>query len=198
MHYLIYKTTNKLNNKFYVGKHKTKNLDDGYLGSGILLEQAIAKYGKENFVRETLFELSSEEEMNSKESEIVDADFVAREDTYNLALGGANADHITDDHRRKAVRSLMDHWNTDEVFRKALSEKRAINMRLRNAKYGFDKLKGRPFSEETRRRMSVSGKGKHSGEKNGVYGTHWVTDGTINMMVKKPSIPDGFRKGRTL
>jgi hypothetical protein len=30
MFYTVYKITNKINNKFYIGMHKTTNLDDGY------------------------------------------------------------------------------------------------------------------------------------------------------------------------
>ena len=53
----IYITTNLINNKHYVGQRKIRgnNSDNLYLGSGKLLTCAIRKYGKENFVRETLF-----------------------------------------------------------------------------------------------------------------------------------------------
>lgn len=53
MCYIIYKTTNLINGKIYVGQHKT-SADDGYLGSGKILKLAIKKYGKENFKREIL------------------------------------------------------------------------------------------------------------------------------------------------
>ena len=84
MFYTIYKTTNKINNKYYIGKHQTKNLEDGYLGSGKLLKDPIKKYGKENFIKEILFVFFSEEEMNAKEKELV----VVSEETYNLCPGG--------------------------------------------------------------------------------------------------------------
>ncbi len=88
MHYFIYKTINNINNKIYIGIHKTKNLNDGYLGSGKLLLQAIKKYGKENFSREILQYFDSEYEMSLQEEVIVDFNFVSREDTYNIMVGG--------------------------------------------------------------------------------------------------------------
>lgn len=45
--YTIYKTTNKIDGKIYIGKHETQDLKDGYLGSGTHLKRAIKKYGEE-------------------------------------------------------------------------------------------------------------------------------------------------------
>lgn len=87
-HFLIYKITNKINGKIYIGKHITKNIDDGYMGSGKHLKRAINKYGIENFEREILFCFDNELEMNSKEAELVTEEFCLREDTYNLCVGG--------------------------------------------------------------------------------------------------------------
>ena len=61
----VYKTTNLINKKIYVGVHSTDNLDDWYLGSGKRLLLAIRKYGKENFKREIISFVDSREDGNT-------------------------------------------------------------------------------------------------------------------------------------
>lgn len=86
--YYIYKTTNLINNKQYIGKHYGQ-LDDSYIGSGILLQRAIKKYGQNNFKKEILEIVNTEEELNKKEKYYINL-FNAIEDNnfYNIAQGG--------------------------------------------------------------------------------------------------------------
>lgn len=86
--YTVYQTTNLINKKIYVGFHSTDFIEDDYYGSGKLIKRAILKYGNENFKKEILFTFDNRNEAELKEAEIVDIDFVLREDTYNLSLGG--------------------------------------------------------------------------------------------------------------
>lgn len=86
--HVVYKTTNLVNGKIYVGLHSTDKLDDGYLGSGWALKSALAKYGKTNFEREVLLVLESREEARDIEALLVDPTFILRPDTYNLQVGG--------------------------------------------------------------------------------------------------------------
>lgn len=100
--YIVYKTTNKINGKYYVGVHKTiKGTIDKYIGNGTTCEKynakyafhcAVKKYGYKNFVRETLFTYPGTEEGKieayKKEAEIVNRDFIKDPMTYNECLGG--------------------------------------------------------------------------------------------------------------
>ena len=88
MIYYIYKITNLCNGKIYIGIHKTKFLDDGYMGSGKLLKAAIKKYGRENFKKEILESFDNEESMILKEQELVTTEFVLNENNYNIMPGG--------------------------------------------------------------------------------------------------------------
>lgn len=54
IYYIVYRTTNHVNEKFYIGSHQTKKINDGYLGSGKYLKKAIKKYGRKNFTRDIL------------------------------------------------------------------------------------------------------------------------------------------------
>jgi predicted transcriptional regulator len=61
-HYL-YKITNNINGKYYIGRHSTDNLDDSYYGSGVGILNSITKYGKENFSKEILHQCETTEEL---------------------------------------------------------------------------------------------------------------------------------------
>lgn len=88
MYHIIYKTTNLINDKIYIGYHLTDDLNDSYLGSGRNLKKAIEKYGKDNFKRNILYVFPTKEEALLKEAEIVNEDFLKRDDVYNLKEGG--------------------------------------------------------------------------------------------------------------
>lgn len=103
MKYIVYITTNKVNNKIYIGIHQTEdpNIYDNYLGCGINgkspktymnggthFQYAVKKYGVDNFYRKTLHIFDNLEEAKNMEEFLVDLDFIRRTDTYNMVIGG--------------------------------------------------------------------------------------------------------------
>ena len=62
---VIYKTTNLINNKIYIGQDSKNNPE--YLGSGAIIKKAIKKYGKENFKKEIIDWADNKKDLNNKE-----------------------------------------------------------------------------------------------------------------------------------
>lgn len=144
-YYGIYKITNKVNGKMYIGQHITSNLDDGYLGSGTIIAKAVKKYGKESFTKEWLEFAENAEDLNYLERMYVDEEWLARPDVYNIALGGSQIS-LTDSIRKKI----------SVATRKRLSNKENHPM--------FGKLgtfTGRRHSESTKQKISTTNKGKN-------------------------------------
>ena len=88
MFYYLYEIKNTVNGKIYVGVHQTKDINDGYMGSGTVITKAYEKYGKEMFVKTILEYFNTREDMIQREKEIVNEDFLLRHDTYNVRRGG--------------------------------------------------------------------------------------------------------------
>lgn len=183
MLYTVYKITNKIDGKFYIGKHQTRDLNDGYMGSGKYLKSAIKKHGLENFSKEILHVFDSEKEMNEKEKELV----VLSEEAYNLCDGGQggfgyiNRNILTtDDYRRRGLagrKKWKEKYNPDngEVYKKYCDQvsQRMHDLYANNEEYRESKrlqmiemnkrrkgLPGAKHTPETREKMSETRKGR--------------------------------------
>lgn len=112
MYYIVYKTTCALNGMYYIGVHKTKNIEDGYIGSGKYLSRAIKKYGKEHFSREILYMFNNEQDMFAKETELVTEEIVKDSESYNCKLGGsANFYYINKNKLNQKAQQHLKHPN---------------------------------------------------------------------------------------
>lgn len=94
----IYKTTNLVNGKYYIGKYAGKR--STYLGSGVALQKAIDKYGKNNFKRIILEKCSTLTELAYREKYWIELfDAVNDPRSYNIAEGGCGGfSYITKQH----------------------------------------------------------------------------------------------------
>lgn len=90
MYGYIYKTTNLINNKIYIGqKHSSKFLGQSYLGSGKRLKEAVNKYGKESFKVELIEEVETKEMMDEREIYWISYYHATNKEIgYNLSEGG--------------------------------------------------------------------------------------------------------------
>jgi|LakMenE01Jun11ns_1017448.scaffolds.fasta_scaffold9648689_2 hypothetical protein len=84
--YTVYKITNLVNQKYYIGVHKTDNPYDSYMGSGYAVKSAIKKHGRKNFIKEILFTTVDKEEAYAFEKKLTE-DYMTR-DSYNMKIGG--------------------------------------------------------------------------------------------------------------
>ena len=93
----IYKITNDINGKIYIGQKKCKKenmteyemLNDGYFGSGIRITRAEEKYGLENFTKEIVCVCENKEDLDMMEKFcIMFAKTEYEDDCYNIAEGG--------------------------------------------------------------------------------------------------------------
>ena len=138
VYYLVYKLTNLVNGKIYIGCHMTQDVNDGYMGSGKRLSYAKKKYGVKNFKKEVLSTHESPEDMLSEEARLVNEEFLGRTDVYNLACGGKggwfyiNSKLSPDEKlkRRKAGGSVagkltghQNHWKTKRLLMLNISSK---------------------------------------------------------------------------
>ena len=163
MVYIIYKTTNKLNGKFYIGKHQTFNPNDGYLGSGKGIRDAIKKYGRENFFKEVLFIFDTEEEMNAKEKEILTKEFVSTNENYNKGVGGEGGAQFTgrkhSEETKNRIKEKLKGSKLSDSSRKKISEcnkKRKLSEETRNKLSEKTKLRFKEMTSNERAEFSNS------------------------------------------
>lgn len=210
MFYTVYKVRNEVNGKVYIGKHKTKNLKDSYMGSGNLLRHAIKKYGVENFTKVILHVFDNEKDMNLKEFELVDELFRNVVPCYNLKFGGEGGFDYINTTRTKESRliavikggiALQELLSNDPVKRKAHSDILSEKMKSRHKERSIapPTFAGRTHSAETKERMSNSAPNR-KGQYNSQYGTCWVTCNGVNKKVKKDNLMVyttlGWERGR--
>lgn len=203
MFYTIYKVTNNLNGKIYIGKHQTRNLDDGYMGSGKHLKYAIKKYGLENFTKEILHVFDNEVDMNAKEAELVTEDFLKEDTNYNLCPGGQGGwgyinlnrfqnTELANNARRKWLLENKDKMHRDGRKYNTSNATEAFKRIYPNGTKG---MLGRTHNIETKQKMSAAASSKNNSQ----YGSMWITDGTNNRKIKKTEeIPSGWVKGRKI
>lgn len=166
--YIIYKHTNKINGKVYIGQTRMKPSERFKNGLGYrtqIFYRAIQKYGWDNFEHEVLFENLTQDEANELEIQMI-AEYQSNnpEYGYNISSGG-NHREMSEEGRRSYHEKRLGHEVSEET--------RAI---LR------EKCRGRHHTEEERKKISK----KNTGKK-------WFNNGIENVF--RFECPEGFVEG---
>jgi group I intron endonuclease len=186
--YIVYKTTNLINSKIYIGKACGKSITNDYLGSGLELTPDIEKYGKENFKRSIIDFPENRQDQNRKEIFWIAfyRKMFGRGFLYNISDGGEGGDILSthpdrekiiamrSDGRRKGKNHPMYGKCCPEKRRRKISEsmmgknkgkKRPDTSIMNKKRIGENNpMCGKHHSEESKRKSSESHKGKRFSE----------------------------------
>ena len=153
--FYIYRITNLINGKTYIGQHKYKDLNDDYMGSGKILKQAYAKYGIENFKKEIICKnVQYKETIDDMEKFYIKKE---REQNpngcYNIADGGQGG-YLGEEVCKKMSESVKGDKNAFYGKHHSEETKRKMSEARKGKKRG-------PLSEELKKKLSEANKGKH-------------------------------------
>lgn len=193
---IIYKATNKVNNKIYIGK-TVNSLNDRILGHNSdarlnkfnsLFHAAIHKYGEDNFEWEILCETDSESKLNALEKFYI-ATYRKMARLYNI-LNGGDGSGSGENHY------FYGKHHTEET-KKKISESKKGNCKPNSGSF----KKGQIISEETREKLKGrtpwnKGNGIYmSGEKNHFYGKKHSEETKRKISEKKKGNSPAWNKG---
>lgn len=215
-YHFVYKTTHTSSGKYYIGVHSTDNLEDGYLGSGLIIKNSIAVYGSRAFTRTIIKHFSTREDAFLEESllvtkELIDSDVFC----LNLKPGGFGGWGPTSQKHKETT--LAAGRKTQKWLRENDPEWVAKNFQARSesvsSSYKVGTRTPRGWSKEdricaqseesrARRIKTFSVIGHAKGEKNSQFGTCWVSDSKETKKIPLSLLDDyislGYRRGRKL
>ncbi len=139
----IYRITNLLDGKTYIGQHRYTSQNDDYFGSGKYLRLAIKKHGRENFKKEILLSrIPDRKSADEAEIKYIKLEREKGKAEYNITKGGEGfRGHHRKDTKKRISASLMG------------------NQRAKGKNLGNQNAKGNVLSEATKRQMGESRKG---------------------------------------
>lgn len=210
-HYL-YKIICLVSNCFYIGRHSTNNLNDGYMGSGTKLAKSKNLFGEEYHIKKILKFCNSKEELIILEQLVVNEKLLLHPRCLNLILGGTggfeeiikqrlniyeNHSEIAKQNLKIANEVLIEKRKNPE-WQKWMNNQSGIGVKAKWAKDGHPWI-GKNHNENTKNKIGEANSISQAGEKNSQYGTMWINNGIEAKKIKKDEfIPEGWQKGRKL
>ena len=149
--YCVYKHTNRINGKSYIGitsqkpENRWKN-GKGYVHNAFFW-RAISKYGWHNFSHEILYINLSKEDAEWLEIQLI-AEYKTdnKEFGYNIEHGGNSTSKFSDETKQKISKALKGHLCSEETRKKISAVHRGKKISERQKKILSEKLKGNKYS----------------------------------------------------
>lgn len=166
MYGYIYKTTNLVNEKIYVGQKKSETFVKTYYGSGTIIRRAIEKYGVENFKVEIIQWCASKKDLDLKERY-----WIKKLKSqwgfgigYNVTDGGELGDTFTHLTKEDQEKRREKHRKNNNLPRWTEERKKEMSKRMsgeNNPSYGKQGyFKGKKLPEETKQKLREVNLGK--------------------------------------
>lgn len=168
IHY-VYKSTNLINGRYYIGKHSAFVMNDGYMGSGKRLRCELNKYGKENFKFEIIEFFETSELALEKEKHIVNEILLKDSLCMNIQIGGTGGwEHakISASERSRIGKlggaGRRRRLREDPEYRKQCSDRMSVLNTRRSKEVGYvSPMKGKHLSDSAKQKLRQANLGKH-------------------------------------
>lgn len=171
--FTVYKTVNISTLEYYIGVHKTQNLNDRYYGSGIRILRSIKKYGIDNFRKDILHIYDNAEQAFLIETEILD-NCLDDKKCLNLARGGkGGANFAGRKHSKESINKIKlarsKQIMSDETKAKISEANRKRKISDETKAKISKKAKQRVISDKDREKISKSLKEYYKNHKITIY-----------------------------
>lgn len=148
--YKITCTKGRFKGKFYFGQHTTKNLNDGYKGSGSLLMDYYKKYPND-YIKEILGYYNSQTELNAAEYNVI-KDYLGKDNCLNLK-GGGDRGELTDEYKKRISNKLKGNKRTLESIEKQSKTSKGHSVSNKTREKISLRLKGKSKTEEHKQHL---------------------------------------------
>jgi hypothetical protein len=165
-----YRTTNNINNKFYIGIHKSNtNIKDNYIGCGVRRQAdarlntrfhaAVRKYGYNNFISVIIKTFNNYADALLWENEYITDDMIQSDSCYNMKRGGKGGGYKWSEEKKQDVRDRGTYKkSSDTKFKLSIAA-------IERFKVEQGTFTGKTHTIETRELLSSVRKGRLSKNK---------------------------------
>jgi hypothetical protein len=199
--------------KYYIGRHSTDNLDDGYFGSGTRISRSVKKHGKEGHIKEILEFLPSYEALKLREKELVNEELLVDRLCMNIVPGGEGGGGWSKENQskngkkgnaaKKILRETSPEWVKKVAKKQSEAQKESYNQGRRTSTGWSKKAVLMAASPEAiQRRKSTMALNQHmQGSKNSMFGKRWINKDNDLRLIEVTDLQkylnDGWLAGRS-